>query len=295
MNKIFTLILFLTPQIFAADAKFLVRIEQQISASLEDKIQLSLEKEQLEIQIKDLQQRIKERKILIVKRLRAIYALKQFKWSELLSNTNLNDFERNLKILNNLNKYDYEIFKDYNASLKQLGLARKNLQETEDLIEKNVAQLQDQQSNFHSLEQTHIANLQKEKQDSLLILKGSLSRPLDGSAIKQEFGTLRDQYKLFYLINRGELYSCKPNTPVKSVGLGHIIFRDELTRWRETLIVEHADHYYSVYAGVKNSKKNVGDSVEKGELIGTCSGDEFYFELRHFDNSINPKNWFVAK
>jgi septal ring factor EnvC (AmiA/AmiB activator) len=288
----YLLIFLLVPILAYADsAKFLAQVEKQISASLEDKIQLGIEKQQLEDQIKEMQIKIKERKALIVKRLRALYALKQYKWSELLVDTNLNEFERNVKIINNLNKYDYDIFKEYNTALKQLGLARKNLIETEALIEQNVKALQEQQGDFHRLETTHLADLQKEKKDSLLIFKGTLSRPLDGK-LKQEFGSLRDQYKLFYMINRGELYNCKANTPVKAVGLGQVIFRDVLSRWRETLIVQHDDNYYSVYAGVKNTKKKPGDHVEKNELLGTCAGDEFYFELRHFDNPINPKTWY---
>ena len=71
-----------------------------------------------------------------------------------------------------------------------------------------------------------------------------------------------------------------------------IIFRDELLRWRETLIVQHDDNYYSVYAGVLNLKKSVGDRVTKSELIGFTAGEDFYFELRHFDNPVNPKHWY---
>lgn len=297
MIKPFLLIIFFlfSLSLFGAeDSKSLRDIEKQLNASIEDKIQLSIEKEQLEVQIKEIQEKIKDKKILILKRLRALYSLKQFKWGDLFLNNNLNVLERNVKILKSLNKYDYELFKEYNSAFKMLALSRKNLQETDLLIQKNVDMLKIQQSEFRKLEAAQIESLRKEKKDSLLTQKGQLTRPLDGY-LKQEFGSLRDQQNRFYLVNNGELYSTKPYAPIKSVGLGTIIFRDELMRWRETLIIQHDDNYYSVYAGVINSNKTVGEHVQKGELIGMAAGEDFYFELRHFDNPINPKTWYYKE
>lgn len=276
---------------FGAETDFLHNTENQINSLLEDKIQLTIEKEQLEEQIREIQSKIKAKKTLVLKRLKASYALKKFKWGELLLNSNINDLDRNVKILNNLNTYDYEIFKDYNSSLRMLVLSRKNLQETEELMQKNVESLKTQQDEFKKLEDIKIASLQKENKKSLLIHKGKLARPLDG-AVKQEFGSLKDQDNRFYLINRGELYATNANSFVKSVGPGTVIFRDDLVRWRETLIIQHDDNYYSVYAGVKNSKKSVGDHVEQGEQIANVATNEFYFELRHYDSPINPRSWY---
>lgn len=299
MNKLFLLFClftfsFASGSSIAEEVKFLSHIEKQMNASLEDQIQLSIEKSQLEVKISEIQGKIKDKKIQIIKRLKALYSLKQFQWGELLLHNNLFALERNIKILKNLNKYDYELFKEYNSSLKMLALARKNLQETETLIQKNIVVLNDQQNEFLRLEAIQLLSLQKEKKDSLLMFKGHLTRPLDGQ-LKQEFGTLRDQHNQFYLVNRGELYSAEIHTPVRSVGLGKIIFRDELMRWRETLIIQHDDNYYSIYAGMTNFKKAVGDIVKKNELIGSTAGIDFYFELRHFDNPINPKSWYYKE
>lgn len=283
--------LFLSLGSYGADQDFLLNTENQISALMETQIQLTIEKEQLEEQIREIQSKIKTKKSLVLKRLKATYSLKKFKWGELLLNNNLNDLDRNVKILNNLNKYDYELFKDYNSSLKLLVLSRKNLQETQALIQKNVESLKTQQEEFKKLEDIKIASLQKENKKSLLIHKGKLTRPLEG-VLKQEFGSVKDQDNRFYLINRGELYTANANSFVKSIGPGTVIFRDDLVRWRETLIIQHDDNYYSVYAGVKNSKKSVGDSVEQGEQIANLAAGEFYFELRHYDSPINPRSWY---
>jgi murein DD-endopeptidase MepM/ murein hydrolase activator NlpD len=270
---------------------FLVKIENQINNLIEDKIQLIIEKEQLEEQIREIQSKIKAKKSLVLKRLKASHSLKKFKWGELLLNSNINELDRNLKILNSLNKYDYDLFRDYNSSLRLLVLSRKNLQETEQLILKNVENLKNQQAEFHELESAKIENLNKQNIKSLLVYKGELARPIEG-LVKSEYGSIKDRDNRFYLINKGELYSTKQNSFVKTVGPGKLIFRDLLARWRETLIIEHDDNYYSVYAGIKNSKIDVGSEVVQNEIIGNAAGDEVYFELRHFDNPINPKSWF---
>lgn len=271
--------------------KVLARIEKQMNLSLENRARLAIEKNQLQEQIADLQEKIKTKRSLLLKRLKAIHSLKKFKWGELLLNNGFDSLDRNIRILKNLNKYDYELFKEFNSSLKLLAVARKNLLETETLIQQNVESLKLQQEDFLKLEAIQILALNQLKKDSLLMFKGRLSRPLEGQ-LKQEFGSVKDQHNQFYLVNHGELYSTKKNASVRAVGLGTIIFRDELLRWRETLIVQHDDNYYSVYAGILNLKKRVGDRVTKNELVGFTAGEDFYFELRHFDNPINPKYWY---
>ena len=271
--------------------KILARIEKQMNLSLEDRARLAIEKNLLHEQISELHEKMKIKKSRMLKRLKALNSLKNFKWGELLLNNGFDTLDRNIKILKNLNRYDYEVFKEYNSSLKMLAVAQKNLFETEKLIQQNVESLKVQQEDFLKLEAIQIQALNQLKKDSLLMFKGRLSRPLEGQ-LKQEFGSVRDQHNQFYLVNHGELYSTKKNAPVRAVGLGKIIFRDELLRWRETLIVQHDDNYYSVYAGVLNLKKSVGDRVTKNELVGFTAGEDFYFELRHFDNPINPKYWY---
>lgn len=291
MIKYFLIALVATGTARAADDDILARLEASINASISEKALTETEKIQLENQIGDLQKKIKERKLMLIKRLRALYSMKGFRWGELLINSNATELNRNLKILESLNKFDYELFREYNSSLRQLAQSRKNLVEAEKLLQGNITALKNQEAEFQKIEELHQADLQKDGVSSLLSFKGKLSRPLDGSMV-QEFGNVRDQHGQYFLINRGEFYSAKKNSAVKAIGLGVVIFRDVLAGWRETLVVQHDDNYYSVYAGVKNSRKRIGDPVVQNETLGLAAGDEFYFELRHYDNPINPKTWF---
>lgn len=296
MNKFVLYILFFISFSAAAkeDDQLLSSIEKQLNATIEDKAFLETEKFQLQQREKELQEKIKERKRHVLKRLRSLYYLKRYQWGELFLNNNLNQIDRDVKILKNLNRYDYELFNEYNMALKLLALARKNLQDTENQIQKNVENLKKEQAQFLTLENLRIKTLQQDHRDSLLLIKGALERPLS-APLKHSFGSLRDQDNQYYLVNRGELYETRPNSPVKAIGPGTIIFSDELERWRETLIIQHSDNYYSVYAGLNNPNKAIGEQVEKGELIGSTSGESFYFELRHFDNPINPHAWYRSQ
>lgn len=274
------------------EAELLSALEHQLNFAVEEEARLSGEKKEIEDQISQLEVKLKERRKFISARLKAQSRLQNYRWGELLLNNNLNDLNRDLKILGNLTKYDLEIFKDYRQSMEMLAQARKNLSDTELQIQKNIASLQKKQQDFKTLESVRIDVLKKENSSSFLLQKGHIARPLDGKII-QSFGTLRDQVKQYYLINYGELYSAGKASPVKSVGPGVLIFRDLLSQWRETLIVQHSDDYYSVYAGVTpNSEIKVGDRLEAGTLIGWTAKPEFYFELRHFANPINPKPWY---
>jgi septal ring factor EnvC (AmiA/AmiB activator) len=276
----------------AQEATVLAETERKINQSIEEQVRLSAEKEEIEKQITELQEKLKTRRKLITLRLKAQNRLRSFQWGELLLNNNLNDLNRDLKILSNLNHYDLELFKDYRQSIEMLAQARKNLADTQLQIKNNIAVLQQRQEDFKTLESVRINILTKENSSSFLLHKGHIARPLDGKLI-QSFGNLRDQIRQFYLINYGELYSAPKSTAVKSIGPGVVIFRDLLGRWRETLIVQHSDDYYSVYAGVlPRPEIKVGEKIEAGTVIGATFKSEFYFELRHFANPINPATWY---
>ena len=87
----------------AVETVFLSKIERQLNVSLEDSAQLTLEKAQLQIQIFEIEHKIKDKRNLMLKRLKAVNSLKNFKWGELWLNQNFNSLDRNIKILKNLN------------------------------------------------------------------------------------------------------------------------------------------------------------------------------------------------
>ena len=117
--------------------------------------------------------------------------------------------------------------------------------------------------------------------------------PTEG-LIKWNFGGHRDDQNAYAFLIRGLLFATASHEKIRAVGPGKVIFRDPIPYWGETLIVQHDDNYFSVYAGLDTEIK-LEDQLKMNDVIGSATRNEFYFELRHFENPINPKLWLKEK
>lgn len=61
------------------------------------------------------------------------------------------------------------------------------------------------------------------------------------------------------------------------------------------MILDHGDHYYTVYANLLAIDGKVGDSLPSGERIGTVGTDGkqsvLYFEIRRGTEWLDPSSW----
>lgn len=291
MSKLITLLLMsYSLQSFAAD-KTLSEFESKINSLREEQIQLQIEKTNLQKQLDELNEKLSSLKIILLNRAKSAYRIQNSKWGEILLNSNLSQLNTQLKVMKNMNQNDLNVYRDYQTTMRLLKDSKQNLGETEKALQSNMAFYEAQQVEFERREKIEMDLLKQTDSSAFLLKKGTLTRPLE-SQVSHEFGQLRGQEEQYYLLNQGQIYSSARSAPVKAVGPGVVIFRDELQRWRETLIVQHRDQYYSVYAGINPQKIKVGDAVTEGQVIGATAGSEFYFELRHQKNPINPKKWF---
>ena len=199
-------------------------------------------------------------------------------------------FERNLKILNKLNAYDFSLFKEYKSALRNLAQGRADLVTYAAELEQTISDLKLQEIKLAEEDLQRKKLLVAENKSSLLIYKGQLSYPTEGQ-VKLTYGAYRDEQNEYAFLVRGLLFETKKGAKIYAAGPGHVIFRDPIPYWGETIIIQHDDNYYSVYAGVSNMISNLNSFVQANEVVATASKTEFYFELRHFDNTLNPKNW----
>jgi septal ring factor EnvC (AmiA/AmiB activator) len=85
------------------------------------------------------------------------------------------------------------------------------------------------------------------------------------------------------------------SAPVRSVAAGHVVFADRYDAYGLTVIVDHGDRYYSVYANLGGTDARVGDLVAAGARIGTSSStgkdDALYFEIRRGSVPEDPGPW----
>jgi septal ring factor EnvC (AmiA/AmiB activator) len=86
-----------------------------------------------------------------------------------------------------------------------------------------------------------------------------------------------------------------PSAPVRSVAAGVVAFVDRYEDYGLTVIVDHGDHYYSIYGQLSAADVHAGEAVASAARIGsmTTQGDKgvIYFELRRNGNTIDPGPW----
>ncbi|MBD1399516.1 murein hydrolase activator EnvC family protein [Pelovirga terrestris] len=123
--------------------------------------------------------------------------------------------------------------------------------------------------------------------------RGQLNWPLQG-AVLIRFGTQRDDKLGTIYESNGLEISARPNTEVRAVANGQVVYADFFRGYGNLLIVSHEGEYHTLYAQLDRLHKKTGDSVATAELIGHSglSGREsIYFEIRHKGAPVNPLIW----
>lgn len=230
----------------------------------------------------------------ISRRIFALSSLKHQKWGVIFLNNHLKDLQRNLTVLKMVNKHDLQVIADYRYAqtnlkkqMSSLELKRAELLKTDQLIS-------EQQKQIQSLEVTEISSLKKQNSNSLLLKKGELQQPLVG-VVKNSFGSKQDDLNQFSYFISGLYFLTQPLAVVKPVSSGKVIYADFIPHRGLSVIVEHPGHYYSVYSNLESLTTAVDKTVDTDVVLGKASNNDFYFELRHKNISIDPKNWLKTE
>jgi len=165
----------------------------------------------------------------------------------------------------------------YETAVKELQLAAKNLKQALLNIEKKDAYKILRSSRFS---------------DS----KGKLPFPLKGRIIKADklSGSKSKQ------LNKGIFIEGVSDSRVKAVFPGRVDFSGRLKGYGEVIIINHGSRFFTISAHISSRKKQEGDVVEKGEVIGFVkrSGpskeSRLYFEIRKAGKSLDPLKWLKA-
>ena len=178
------------------------------------------------------------------------------------------------------------------AILREIEHEQHKKQKTINALDKKIAQ-----------EHIAISSLEKDAEE----LRRLIERLRTLSAAPQQFNALKGRlpWPLDGPINArannkklpGLFLEAIANTGVKSIHDGHVVFSDWFRSYGMLLIVDHGDGYMSLYANNEALYKEVGDAVQTGERIaevgnGGVSGDTgLYFEIRRFNEQLDPKLW----
>ena len=96
---------------------------------------------------------------------------------------------------------------------------------------------------------------------------------------------------------RGISLALPAHHEVAAVSWGKVVHDGQLRGFGRVIIVYHGTNYYSLYAFLASSRVQLGQKVEKGEILGECGyypligASGLYFELRFHQKAINPLQW----
>ncbi|MCM2280506.1 MAG: peptidoglycan DD-metalloendopeptidase family protein [Bdellovibrionaceae bacterium] len=284
--------------------------------------------------IAGLETQIREQRVLLRARLRTLYKLSGEGYvGVLFSSANSLEFDQTLKFLKIVTDVDYRLIRSYQRNIaayqqqrrklktqveKLVGLERKIRAQEMLLTSEHKAKSEIvsglERSHSHALKQLRrlrrkTENLDSKEADQTLLgllkasffeKKGQIPPPVLGPVV-QDFGLIHDDRYMIQLSHKGWQYGVPSGTPVTSVFEGTVAHVGWIPGYGTTLIVDHGDHYYTVYSHLANPQVKDGDTVAKGQTIaeaGSTSGqhgDGIYFEIRHFSEPENPKHWIAAK
>lgn len=319
----------------------LYKIGRQTQSIVYEKSKLEQEKIGVEAQIKILVTRIRENEVklkdqrssLLVK-LNSIHRFSSQAWTQfLLQAKNSAQLERNVKYLSLISQHDLGLLKEYSTGVqeysrqkqkftdrlaylnnleKEIDAKEKNLREQNDLRSKILAQLKSSQ--LQTIQRLHDLQVKQGKSSALaesglldsidgvsfFERRGQLSPPIEG-LIAHGYGLVRDKTTSALTSHRGWFYSSPVSSRVRVIFDGQVVHTEYIPEYGQTLVVDHGDHFYSVYSSLSQINVKEGDSVKEGKVIGLTGTSPFdgktglYFEIRHFSETVDPKSWMKGR
>jgi murein hydrolase activator len=276
--------------------------------------------------IAELENRMGSQRQGLGRRIRELYLLGgQTTLRTLFSAQSALDLDRRLRFLKRLSDRDYGLIKDYQKSLNTLVAKRKQL----DGRVRHLVQLQNSLKN----QESRLTKEQEQKGSLLAKLKssrnqhlaemgqlrrhltsteevafntaffekrGQLPHPVQAPMAKN-YGFIQDDDYRFRLAHKGLFFNTRASEPVRSVAPGSVAFAGELQGYGLSVILDHGDHYYTVYAQLLRLKVRRGQNLTSGAVVGEAGGRSpwfgsgLYFEVRHFSDAIDPQPWFKNK
>ncbi|MCJ8501174.1 peptidoglycan DD-metalloendopeptidase family protein [Desulfatitalea alkaliphila] len=126
--------------------------------------------------------------------------------------------------------------------------------------------------------------------------KGLLNWPVRGKIITF-FGPYRDEKADLVNFHSGINIQADRGEPIRAVADGYAIYASWFKGFGNMLIIDHGDHYYTVYAHLEEVFKVKGDRIETGEVIatvgdtGSLMGPALHFQVRHHGKPVDPLEW----
>lgn len=108
------------------------------------------------------------------------------------------------------------------------------------------------------------------------------------------FGNRKDPFRRGIRFHQGIDIANSSGTNIKAAGKGVVTFAGNRSGYGKVVIIDHGNEYSTLYGHNQKLLVNVGDRVEKGQVIakmgstGRSTGPHLHFEIHKNGNPINP-------
>lgn len=122
----------------------------------------------------------------------------------------------------------------------------------------------------------------------------AFSKPLKSGFLTSGYGMRKDPFTKKKMFHGGVDIAADEGTPVFATQDGVISHSGKKGGYGNLVTISHALGYESFYGHLKSISKKLGDSVKKGELIGTvgntgrATGFHLHYELKRFQKNQKP-------
>lgn len=199
-------------------------------------------------------------------------------------------------------KKDYQVKKiSLKEQLKELAGLRKKLKGRESktkklknyhtrLFKKADKKQKDLFASIRSL-RSNLSEKEEPKLEYFFTKKGKLDLPINIQNW-QAFGIYPTKHRRIHMNRSGLELTSNSTQRVKIVASGKVVFQGLLPAYGKTVIVDHGNRYYTVYAGLNQFHADFGDDLDEGEDIGKIEeGKKLVFEIRKFSEAMDPRQW----
>ena len=124
---------------------------------------------------------------------------------------------------------------------------------------------------------------------------GRLDWPVDGTLLYR-FGRVINPNNTTTRWN-GMGIAAPVGTPVKAVAPGQVVSVGQLGTYGLTVIIQHGEGDYSIYASLQGASLKSGAGVRKGDVVGTVGisdpdlSPHLHFEMRPKGRAVDPERW----
>lgn len=154
-------------------------------------------------------------------------------------------------------------------------------------LEKQMKKLEKMLEEFHKKKYAKFKELPRNVPRKLF------SWPLRGEIVSYYGNIWHPKYKT-KIKNNGIDIRAKIGTKVRAAETGVVVYASVFLGYGKTVIIEHKEGFYTVYAGLGSIYVYPGEAVNKGEFIGEVGYSVFedepilHFEIRYRGKALNP-------